>query len=216
VSRSRWILLLLVVAAVGLAIALFVRSQHRAVSVRLEVTSRPASTPASHTTAAVALDAGTPAQRRRAEARAKRDAQRELILRALATPATSPTSAVTTPPRVYPPGDMKDRIGGRDALVKHLNHELMPLADECIAQAQELDPQLSGMLAFDLRTVADEELGAVIDEAKLATLNTIVDPALIECVRESALSLSLAPPLTSGREEFMISLRVEPLPDAGR
>jgi hypothetical protein len=96
-----------------------------------------------------------------------------------------------------------------------LNQDFMPLASECIEQAQARTPQLKGMLAIGLETIADEELGAVVDLADPAPTNDVLDPLLLECIRESAFSLTLPPPLTSGREKLEITLPIEPAPDTG-
>jgi hypothetical protein len=70
-------------------------------------------------------------------------------------------------------------------------------------------------VAINLETAADKELGAVVEVAEAAPTNEIADPALLECIRESALSLSLPPPPASGRDQVMLTLRVESPPDAG-
>ena len=116
--------------------------------------------------------------------------------------------------RERPPGDLRDRIGGRDELLRALNHDLMPLVHECIEQAQERTPGLAGMLALNLELVADEELGAVVELAEPAERNEIPDPALLECLRESALSLSLPSPRGSGRDAVLLTIPVAAL-DAG-
>jgi hypothetical protein len=71
------------------------------------------------------------------------------------------------------------------------------------------------MLAIGLETLADEQLGAVVDIADPAPGNKIADPLLLECIRESAFSLSLPPPPGSGREKFEITIPIEPGSDAG-
>jgi hypothetical protein len=158
------------------------------------------------------------AAKRRGEARAKRDALREQIARQLASrPAAGSGSAARprapTDPR--PPGNLRDNLGGREALVARLNEDFMPLAAECIEDAQARMPQLAGMLAIGLETIADEELGAVVEVAEPAPASTVLDPLLLECIRESALSLTLPPPLTSGREKFELTLPIGPAPGSG-
>lgn len=156
---------------------------------------------------------------RRQELREQRDALRRRILQALAasptpvipdTPsAAAPTAAAPVP---RPPGNLVDRIGGREALARQLNHDFMPLADECIERAQETSPQLAGMLILGIETVADQELGAVVEQAEPSPRSSVSDPGLLECIRETALSLRLPPPPASGREKFELSLRIEPKP----
>lgn len=164
-------------------------------------------------------DGGAPAARGMAhgEARAKRDALRAQIARQLASREAVPGAGTgaagpSTVPR--PPGSLRNNLGGRDALVAHLNQELMPLASECIEQAQARSPQLAGMLAISLETIADEQLGAVVEVADPAPGNNVLDPLLLECIRESAFSLTLPPPLTSGRERFELTLPVGSAPGA--
>jgi hypothetical protein len=160
--------------------------------------------------------AGTRSPSALAEARAKRDALREQIARQLASrpapdavgsgSAASPRSPTDPRPR----GGLRNKLGGRDALVAFINEEFMPLASECIEQAEARSPRLSGMLAIGLETLADEELGAVVEAAEPAPTNNVIDPLLLECIRESALSLTIPPPLTSGREKFELTLPVGP------
>jgi hypothetical protein len=157
----------------------------------------------------------------RAEARAKRDALREQIARQLATreAQTGSGSASGAPPRSptdpWPPGNLLDRTGGHQAVAERLNRDFMPLASECIEQAQERAPQLSGMLVLGFETIADEQLGAVVEVADPTPRNAVADPLLLECLRESALSLSLPPLPANGRDTFELSIPVEPVGDAG-
>jgi hypothetical protein len=88
----------------------------------------------------------------------------------------------------------------------------MPLARECIEQAHEQAPELAGMIAIGFEVVADEKLGAVVDVAKIAPRNDVLHPGLLQCIRETALSVTFPPPLVTGRELFELTLRVEPRP----
>jgi hypothetical protein len=90
----------------------------------------------------------------------------------------------------------------------------MPLADECIEQAQARAPGISGMLAIDLELIADEEIGAVVERAEPSQRNEVADAELVECIRESALALSLPPPPGSGRDAVMVTIPVGAV-DAG-
>jgi len=203
--RRHLVVLLLALAA----IVLFWRMRDRTVAVR--DASRDAGE-----TATPSAPRPTPA-----ESRAARDALREKIVRRLdersardaGAASAVPAPAAATQPR--PPGDLRDRIGGRDALLRQLNHDFMPLADECIEQAQERSPGLAGMLAIDMETLFDAELGAIVEVAEPSSRNEIADPLLFECIRESAYSLSLPPPPASGRDRFMLTIPVAPPRDAG-
>jgi len=66
-----------------------------------------------------------------------------------------------------------------------------------------------GALAIEIDAVGDEALGAVIDAVEFPAANTIVDGELLECIRESALTMSLPPPAQGGRTGFMITLDVD-------
>ena len=91
----------------------------------------------------------------------------------------------------------------------------MPLAQECIERAQERSPSLKGMLALLLETISDEKLGAVVDVAEAAPNNEVAEPELLECIRETAYSLRLPPPRSTGREKFLLTLPIEAPADLG-
>ncbi len=156
-----------------------------------------------------------------AEARAKRDALREQIVHALErtprveAPADS-TAASRSQPSANPP-KLTNRLGEqRQALVDALDGDFMPLAMECIEQAEEQNPSLQGMVGIAIEIVADEELGGVIDRADPAPSYKVPDGDLIECIRQSALSVTLPKGLITGRERFVVTLRVGGGTDADR
>ncbi len=189
--------------------------------------SRTTTTPtrsSSDTAAAAAADAtaakspgdkptGDPSLPATKSTRAKRDALRQQIVAAQAQrnpaplPNTVPSPNETSP---TPPGSLTDRSGNRGYLLRTMNEDLMPLADECYALARAQDPTLQGMLALNLEVLSDEELGGVVDTIDLAPANELKDPALLECVRESLLATTLPPPPHGGRDAFMLSLRLTP------
>lgn len=110
----------------------------------------------------------------------------------------------------YGPGNLRMHVAGHDALHAELNHDFMPLADECIDHARARTPSLEGMLAIGFEIVADQELGAIIDEVEFADTNEIDDPELQQCVRESLASLMLPPGAQTGRSELLLTLPIEP------
>lgn len=148
-----------------------------------------------------------------AAARRRRDETRERILDALArsrsdgVPANEDDAAER--PRATS-GGLRDRIGGRDALVAALNDDFMPLADECLEAARERDPSLEGMLAISLDVIADEEHGAIVESVEFPENNEVHDALLHECIRETSLSTILPPPPEGGREGFLLTLPIEP------
>jgi hypothetical protein len=169
--------------------------------------------------APVDSDASTGAERVRA--RARRDALRAQIIDARSSaPATTDRERRSTPVAVRArpspaddpdrPGELVDRVGGRSEQVAHLNREFMPLARDCIQQAQERSPDLRGVLTLQVETVSDEHLGAVVERAEVAASSAVQERELAECIRENAMSMTFPPPLSSGSDRFELTLRVEP------
>lgn len=213
--------------AVVLLVAIAWRAAHEPTSLRQLADHRAPigriapSTPDDEGRPAAAVAHAHQQAERRAEVialdRARRDALRERILereqevariaaRRAADDAT-PRSGDDDEAEEATPG-LTDRIGGRDALVKALNQQFLPLADECIEQARERKPELRGMLSISLDLVADPELGAVIDGAEYPANNEVHEDELLDCIRETALATTLPPPPAGGREGFMITLKV--------
>lgn len=211
--RSVCILVVLVIVAV---IAWYLRRGSSAGMVEAPAVPGRAPPPATAIGAGHPTEAQAPrdaAAIQRSDARAKRDALREQIARQLAQrPAAASTGSASPPaalPSEPPSGQLRNRLGSRQQLVEQLNHDFMPLASECIEQAQARAPQLAGMLTISMETIADEQLGAVVDVADPSPRNNVADPLLLECIRESAFSLSLPPPPTGGREAFEITIPVD-------
>lgn len=144
----------------------------------------------------------------RAEARQRRDALRKQIVDAGRAEAPDPAHAAPEQPETSQGGGLKDRIGGRDDLMAALNADFLPLADECIEAARERDPELMGMLALGMEVIGDEDLGAVIENVDFPDRNEVIEAELLECIRETAYSTTLPPPPESGRDEFLITLKV--------
>lgn len=104
---------------------------------------------------------------------------------------------------------LTNRMGpGHEALAAAINRDFLGLADECIEQATARSPALRGMLAIEVAAVGDEELGAVIEDVGYPEANEIHEPELLECLRETSLSMSLPPPPEGGRTEFMITMPI--------
>lgn len=152
-------------------------------------------------------DASSPGEtvQPRTEARLHRDALRQQIVGrgSTTTPARSATPA--QPPAVAEsdsPG-FENKLGpGRQALVDFLNREYEPLVTDCVEQAAARAPELRGMYRLNIGTLADEELGAVVDVAEPGVGSEVTDPEFFECLRESAYTLVIPPPLTTGQEAF--------------
>lgn len=161
------------------------------------------------------------------EARAKRDMlRREIVRHAATSPAktAAPVGATPAPkasapkrsdeaPESAPTGGLRNKLGpGRAQLVAYLNEEFSPMLDECVALAEARSPKLAGMYAISIETLAYEELGAIVDRADPASSNEVSDPEFLECIRESAFTLVIPPPLTTGQERFELTGYVGPRP----
>jgi hypothetical protein len=150
----------------------------------------------------------------RVRARATRDALRAKIIDAQRSEAANREPSVPAQPSAKDdptrPAELKNRIAGHDALVAHLNHDFMPLAHECLEQAQARSPSLRGMLTLQLETVSDERLGALVERAEVPAASEVQERELAECIRENAMTLTFPPSLPSGPDKFEFTLQIEP------
>lgn len=169
------------------------------------------------------------------QARAEREQMRRRILEAMhareravaerdgvgSSDGGDPTPEIVEKPGAVPgapnepapaPGNLTDRTGEHGYLMKVMNEDLMPLADECYALARETQPALAGMLVLDFEIIGDEDVGGVIETVALGQGNELVDPGLVECMQESILSTTLPPPPPEhgGRDAVSLSLRLSP------
>lgn len=212
--RRRFLALLIVLVAFALAWLLFRNQSNRLPTGGEE--RRPADAAPQTAVRSLSPDLHSDSLRKEkapSAARVQRDVLYARILQALAEQTAKEAHDEAPSPRAEAPrpaGNLKDRIGGREALAARINKEFMPLVDECIDLAQRDAPEISGMLVIGLSTLADKELGAVVDEVQLPASNQVRHPALLECVRETALSLRLLPPPGSGQEKFELSIPVKP------
>ena len=108
------------------------------------------------------------------------------------------------------PGDLRDRTGDHGDLLRVMNEELMPLADECYALARDTNPELEGLLVLDIDIIGDEEIGGVIEAVRPGEANELVDPILLECMRESLFATTLPQPEESGRDAISLSMPLGP------
>lgn len=107
-------------------------------------------------------------------------------------------------------GGLVDRTGNHGYLLKVMNEELMPLADECYALARGTRPELAGMLVLDVEILGDEEIGGVVEAIGPGLGNELVEPLLLECMRESILSMTLPAPPQGGRDALSLSMPLAP------
>lgn len=80
-----------------------------------------------------------------------------------------------------------------------VREDLLPIAQECYETARETQPKLAGKLVMKFSIVGDPSVGGIVDEAAEDPSSDIKDPDLLECMRESMLSLSFPPPEDGGK-----------------
>jgi hypothetical protein len=135
--------------------------------------------------------------------RAQREQIRERIWRAFGQ--TPPAEPLVGPPRTYvfpaapppdPPGD-----AGRlepEYIRQHVRDEFFGPALECYTDAQ---PRLSnprGRVVFWFTIVGDEKVGGIVESVDVLDESTLRDPQMIECMRQSFLSVTFPPPKGGG------------------
>ena len=117
-----------------------------------------------------------------------------------------PSAQPGTEAKTHPDGTMADRTGYLGKEVKILNHELMPLIDECFDQAAERNPRLHGMLAVGVKFASAEGVGSIIEDVVPEARNELPDPELIDCVRQSAFTIQLPMPIEDQRSAVMLTI----------
>ncbi len=80
-----------------------------------------------------------------------------------------------------------------------VREDLLPIAKECYESALEDQPKLGGTLTMKFSIVGDPSVGGVVDEADVDPASEVTHPDLLECMRESMLSLSFPPPEGGGK-----------------
>lgn len=106
---------------------------------------------------------------------------------------------------------LKDRSAGKLAgLMKDLQHDVMPLADECYEQALERDPSIAGGLGLRFSIIGDEDVGGLVEHMELEDGSDIQDPEMLECMRETLLSTIFPAPDDSGEAGVRLTLEFSP------
>jgi hypothetical protein len=88
-----------------------------------------------------------------------------------------------------PEGGLVDRTGWNNGVGAQLNREFMPLATECVDLARARDPALHGNLIVQITVAPAEGKKVIVASVTPRADNEIVDPELLECIRESSFSL---------------------------
>jgi hypothetical protein len=110
---------------------------------------------------------------------------------------------------------MKDRTGLMGDEVKVINRELMPMVGQCVDEAQQRSPRLHGMLALSVELASAEGIGSIFETVEPSAKNEVDDPEMIDCIRQSAFTISLPAPKADSLHSGELTIPIDALPDAG-
>lgn len=89
--------------------------------------------------------------------------------------------------------------------------QLTGVFEECYEQALERSPGLTGKLMVQFAIVGEPDVGGLVETSEIdPEQSTIVDPDLIECVRESTYTMQFPPPDAGGRVIVHYPIRFAP------
>ncbi len=131
-----------------------------------------------------------------------RDRMRDLIWQAFGqAPPPNETSRPNVPyvlPSAVPePPGIPGRIGPQ-YIQDRMHADFFPMARDCYDEAAKRSPGLEGTVVLRFAIVGDAHVGGVVESADVMDRSTIRDQAMIECMRESMLSMTFPPPETGG------------------
>jgi hypothetical protein len=145
--------------------------------------------------------------------RAKRDQMRALIWQALgqssppdaAAPKKGGTYVLPDRPPWpdWPPhgdGDAAPALPRIDPkyIQESVRNDFFPLARKCYGDALEQNPQLGGKVVFAFNIVGDAKVGGIIEAVDVLNESTLRDPDVIDCMRQSFLTVTFPPPANGG------------------
>ncbi len=144
--------------------------------------------------------------------RAKRDQLRSLIWHAIGqsappAPAPSPAAAYVFPSkppwetaRALPPGEGGEVVGHIESkyIQERVRGDFFPLASKCYGDALGAHPDLGGRVVFAFNIVGDPKTGGIVEAVDVLDESTLRDPDVIDCMRQSFLSVTFPPPENGG------------------
>jgi hypothetical protein len=135
--------------------------------------------------------------------RVKREAMRELIWRAFGRPPPPAAKAQPTSEYVLPkePPPAPEGDGGTiepKYIQEHVRNEFFDLAKGCYADAIPKLANPRGRVVFWFTIVGDEKIGGIVESVAVLDESTLRDPEMIECMRQSFLSVTFPPPRGGG------------------
>lgn len=144
----------------------------------------------------------------KARDRARRDALREQIDAAQRARTHRKADEPSDPEAV---GELP-----KEYIRERVREDLIPLALECYSSALEDDEELAGKLVFQFRIVGEPDVGGIVEDAQLGPESDIAHPELVECMRESVMSMSFDPPQNGGAMDVTYPFEFSPGPPPGQ
>jgi len=86
----------------------------------------------------------------------------------------------------------------KEYIQERVKEDLVPLAVECYESALEDDSEIEGRLVMSFKIYGEPEVGGVVDEVEMAEDSEITHADMVECMRESMMSMSFDPPEDGG------------------
>ncbi len=81
---------------------------------------------------------------------------------------------------------------------ERVRNEFFPLALKCYGDALEQSPELGGRIVFAFNIVGDAKTGGIVEAVDVLNESTLRDPDVIDCMRQSFLSVTFPPPASGG------------------
>ncbi len=180
------------------------KKQRRSAAFRSEHQPPPAALKTPKTAPPTPLRVRSQATRERE--RAERKALLQRIQEAQRNRLRRPTSEPIEPEALGPLS--------REYIQDRISEDLMPLAVECYELALDNSPDLRGRLALHFRIEGEPDAGGLVVEAETTDDSEIQHPGLVECMRESMMSVSFDPPEEGGAIEVTYPFVFEPEAEA--
>jgi hypothetical protein len=126
-------------------------------------------------------------------------------LGAVAARPSDPASAGDDPPAPPPPALDKEYIRDR------IREDLVPVAVECYESVLADQPDAGGKIVMSFAILGDPDVGGVVDEAAVDTVQSDFDNAFLrECMTQSLMALHFDAPPEGGRVEVTYPFVFEP------
>ena len=101
----------------------------------------------------------------------------------------------------------------REYIQERIRSDFKPMASKCYEELLARAPDAGGRAVMEFTIVADEKLGAVVEDAALGDAGTLTDPRFATCLRESLGTVVFEAPAKGGKTTVRYPLIFSPGPD---